>query len=162
VAAVGGTAAAIAGGAMLIALTGPGDDSDNNGVDDFSENDLACALGGCVLAGMLVVTGLVTAGIGFVSLARDDAAPPAPPLAPAPPAGGPPGETAEVDIRLVAPLPEMPCDAMTLQFAKQARAAARRGACDIARMITRRIAERDPRYAAALRTSPALARCHPR
>ncbi len=145
---------------MLISLKSPGNDSDNNGVDDFPENDIACALGGCLLAASMVIAGLVTTGIGFVTLSRADAAPaPLPPLPPPPSPSGPPGETAEIDLRLVAPLPEMPCDAMTLQFAKQARAAARRGACDIARMIARRIAERDRRYAHALRASPALARC---
>ena len=158
---VGGTAAAIAGGALFMELKSPGDDSDGNGVDDFPENDIACAIGGCLLAIGLVAAGLATAGAGVAVLARGDDPPPPPllPLPVTPPPSGPPGETAEIDLRLVAPLPNVPCDAMTLQFAKQARRAARRGDCDIARMITRRIAERDRQYAAALRTSPALARC---
>lgn len=155
-AAVGGTALAIAGTAMLVDLKSPGNDTDGNGVDDFPENDIACAIGGCAIATTMLVGGLALAVAGFVGLGREDAPLPIPPPMPA---GERPGEAAPIDVRLVAPLPEVPVDQTTLQLAKQARSAARQGDCDTARLITRHIADRDPRYAGALAASPALARC---
>lgn len=56
-------------------------------------------------------------------------------------------------------LPELPCDARTLQLAKQARRTAHQGKCDASRRTLDRIRDRDPRYAAALQSSYALASC---
>lgn len=67
----------------------------------------------------------------------------------------PRARTRTIDARL----PELPCDARTLQLAKQARRVARQGKCDASRRTMDRIRERDPRYASALLASEALGSC---
>lgn len=155
IATVGGSAMTIAGTAMLVDLKSPGDDTDGNGVDDFPENDIACALGGCLLAVGLIVAGVVLGGSGLVALSQPDPAEQVAPVvvaAPAPP-------SAQLDIRLVAPLPEVATDDQTLRMAQQARGAAYRGDCQAAWLTVDHIRLRDPRYAQALTGSTALARC---
>jgi hypothetical protein len=152
-AAIGGGAAALAGAALLFSLKQPGNDSDGNGVDDFPENDIACALGGCLIAVALIAAGAVMGVTGVIAM--NQAAAPVPIAGP----GKPPEALGHLDVRLVAPLPEMPCDDETLRLARQARSAARRGHCDAAMTVVEHIRERDAAYADALIGSRALARC---
>lgn len=154
--AVGGAAMTVAGGAMMADLNGPGDDTDGDGVDEFKDKDLECALGGCAIAGLMLLGGLVLLATGVVVATTAEEEPPAPAI---PLAAPPPPEVSQVDTRIVASLPEVPCDAETLRLAKQARSAAREGQCDVAVLITAKIAQRDEAYAGALLEAPALQRC---
>ena len=160
VAAIGGAAIAVTGTAMLVDLKSPGNDTNGNGVDDFPENDIACALGGCLIAIGLIAAGLILGGSGLVGLAESAEPQPAPAVPVT--AATPPPETAQLDIRLIAPLPEVATDDQTLQMAKQARAAARGGDCDAAWLTVAHIHQRDSRYGNALVASSVLAPCKAR
>ena len=152
---IAGATLATVGAFMLADLNGPGDDTDGDGVDEFPDNDIACALGGCAIAGMMLAAGLVTAIVGVAGLAST----PEVPIGPDIQIGQRVAYRAVIDPRILAPLPEIPADAETIRLAQQARGAARHGQCDAAAAVTERIRDRHPRYAAALETGPALAPC---
>lgn len=153
---VGGGVLAASGGLLLADLRSPGQDTDGNGVDDFPENDILCAVGGCLLAGTMLAVGVSLVVFGVIRLAQT-APPAAPPLVFGP--GAP--RVGELDLRIAAPLPELPCDALTLRLARRARALASGGHCSAAHRVVGEIGRRDPVYADALIDSPALARCPP-
>lgn len=159
---VGGAVLAVLGTAMLVDLKSPGDDTDGNGVDDFPENEIACALGGCAVAALLIASGLAL-GIGGIAAFNqlddggDEPAAAEVPVARAAAPSAAPLPT--LDPRIVAPLPELPADAETIRLAQQARSAARDGHCEAASLVVERIGRHDPAYARALASGPALARC---
>jgi hypothetical protein len=154
---VAGAAMAVAGGMMLADLSGPGEDTDGNGRDDFNENVFACIFG-CPIAAALLAAGAGLAAMGLVGLGRaaETEAPPDVRVA-MPPAI--PTAVASIDPRIVAPLPELAADAETIRLAQQARGAVRDGHCDAARLVVDRIWSRHPEYARALATGPVLAPC---
>jgi hypothetical protein len=149
---VGGITMAVAGGAMLTSLHGPGQDSNGNGVDEFPDNEIACALGGCTIATTLLITGVVMAVVGLATLNTNEAPSPTPAPAPA--------VVAVAPVRTPS-LPEVASDQWTIGLAQQARNLAQDGHCDGALVVVGRIASHDATYATALEGSPALASCPP-
>lgn len=151
-----GSLLAIAGGAMLLDVSGPGRDTDRDGVDEFPDQELACLLICPIGTGMLILGGAMVV-TGAIALNQDEPSPPPAPLPQARPTIS--SEVAQLDLPFSDTLPELPCDAQTLQLAKQARNAARHGECEHATLITAQIRARDTRYADGLVASPALASC---
>jgi len=153
---IAGGALAVSGGLMLARLHGPGEDSDHDGIDEFPDNEIECAFGGCAAATVMLVAGVVTGLVGLAGLATlpDEPAPGSWLVTPPPP----PVDYAQL-VPLADSLPERACDEKTLGLAKQARNLARNGYCDGALAIVDRIAEHDGDYAFALRSSAALGSC---
>ncbi len=149
----GGAVTALVGGAALVDLSGPGDDTDGNGRDDFRENEIACALGGCALALAIAAAGVVMIISGATGLA-DNRAEPLPTLVAAPPM-----PSQAIKYRILPPLPTQECDAETLRLAQQARALAQMGQCLPAMKVVGLLNARDPDYAYALAASAALSPC---
>lgn len=156
---LGGAAMAVVGGVLLADLKSPGNDTNGNGVDDFPENDIACALGGCAAAIGMLAAGVGMAIVGGIGLADSGEKDEVPIILTPPPDAAPGTLPSRLDTRLVTPLPEVPCDRMTLQLAVQARTAARRGDCAVARTMVEHVRERDAVYGIALAESSALGRC---
>lgn len=149
----GGAVTALVGAATLADLSGPGEDTDGNGRDDFPENDIACALGGCALALAIAAVGVVMIISGATGLA-DNRPEPLPQLGAAPPI--PPQS---ITPRILPPLPTQECDAETLRLAQQARSLAQLGQCAPAMKVVALLNARDPNYAYALAASAALTPC---
>jgi hypothetical protein len=149
----GGAATVVLGGASLASLKSTGNDTNGNGRDDFPENDIACAIGGCAIAIAILAAGVIMMISGATGLADDAAteqprlnlAPPAPPFA--------------INARILPPLPTLQCDAETLRLAQQARALAQLGHCEAAQKLAVLLNARDSEYAAALAGSTALYPC---
>ena len=154
----GGGALAFIGGATLADLSGPGNDSDGNGRDDFPEKDLACAMGGCALGLVVLTAGVVMMISAGVKLS--ESSPEAPPsqlnLKPAAQAAP---AFAAIEPRILPPLPVVACDAETLRMAQQARALAHRGLCEPAHKVMSLMSQRDPVYASHMKVSAALQPC---
>ena len=152
---VSGVAIAAAGVAIMASASGPGEDTNGNGVDEFPDKAIECLLV-CPLGIMLIGggTGLAVAGV----LSETEEEPPRSPYFVAPQ----PAPTV-ADLRVPAsvqrPLPEVATDAVTLGLAKQARAAAIASNCGIVREVLVDIERRDARYHGALVASTVIDGC---
>jgi hypothetical protein len=151
---ISGAAIAAAGVAVMVSASGPGEDTDGDGRDEFPDKAIGCLLL-CPLGITLIGggTGLVVAGV----LSETEDAPRSPYFAAPPPAP----TTAELRVppSVQRPLPELSTDPVTIGLAKQARAAAMAGNCATVREVLVEIERRDARYHAALAASNVVDGC---